>query len=241
MTTFGETVFECPVCEEEVPGKVLHSTNQMGQDSDFCPVTMGVHAVPLVINACGNCGYAGYGSDFSGPEFTPQEKISFLSARIHEGLIPLEARLDHLSSDHAYYLAYLTRRHFKAPPEELGDLLLKASWCLRLDGGRPRDETASSRYRREAIREFRRAVEDPAKGAEEQRTFLYLVGELHRREGEFDEAVQAFTRFLEDPPDDVQWTRAAIGLKQRCGACDRSNFTFEEIARVVGPTSPDRF
>ena len=83
------------------------------------------------------------------------------------------------------------------------------------------------------------AAKPTGKDAEERRTFLFLVGELLRREGEFEEAREEFTRFLEDPPEEVQWMRAAIGLMQRCRARDRSNFTFEEIARVVGPSPPD--
>ncbi|MHC4780781.1 MAG: DUF2225 domain-containing protein, partial [Planctomycetota bacterium] len=160
MTSFGETSFDCPICEEQVEAKVLYSTNQMGQDTDFCPITMGFHAVPLVVEACRNCGYSGYTEDFEDAEFTMEEKIGFIDARVPDGLIPLEARLDDLSPDHVYYLAYMTRRHFGGKPHELADLLLRASWCLRLDGGRPRDDVAASRYRREAIREFRKAVRD---------------------------------------------------------------------------------
>lgn len=236
MTTFSETNLECPVCGENVAARVVHSTNQMGQDTDFCPVTMGFHAVPLVIRACSNCGYAGYDSDFHDRDYAPDERMAFINARVGDGLIPLEARLDDLSPDHAYYLAFLTRRHFGAPPADLGDLLLKASWCLRLDGGRPRDDVAASRYRREAIREFECALRAEETPEGERRTYRYLVAELHRREGEFEEAAAGFDRFIEDPPDEPSWTRAAIGLKRRSRARDAANYTFEEILRVVGPS-----
>jgi uncharacterized protein (DUF2225 family) len=186
MTTFGETTYECPICGEGVPAMVLHSTNQMGQDTDFCPVTMGFHAVPLVIHACENCGYAGYDEEFQEREFPPEERVRFLDANVAEGLLPLEARLDNLDADHRYYLAYLTRRHFGGTAEELADFLLRASWCLRLEGGRPRDDTAASRYRREAMREYALANDKAGEGEDRRRTFLYLVAELRRREGEFD-------------------------------------------------------
>ncbi|MHC5038896.1 MAG: DUF2225 domain-containing protein [Planctomycetota bacterium] len=235
MTTFGEAIFECPICGEKVPGKILHSTNQMGQDTDFCPVTVGFHAVPLLVHACRNCGYAGYTSDFEEKSFKPEVKIAFLGANIAEGLIPLEARLDDLSPDHFYYLAAHTARHFKAAPEQLGDLLLRASWCLRLEGGRPQDEVAASRYRREAIQEFHRALESGTAEPGLRRTFIYLLAELNRREGNFEEAEKFFKRFLEEPIDDPEWVTAAVGLRQRCQAKDASNFTFEEVIRVMNP------
>jgi hypothetical protein len=229
MTTFGEVAYECPVCGEPVPGVEIHSTNQMDRDTDFCPVTAGLHAVPLVIHACRNCGYAGYGRDFEDRSFDPVQKTRFVAARIPDGLIPLEARLKDLSADHSYYLAYLTRVHFGAPPAELGDLLLRASWCLRLPGGRPEDDVAASRYRREALREFRRALASPGPDVETRRTHAFLVAELLRRQGEFQEAEEAFARFRTDPPEDPEWIQTARALEAACRQHDAGNHTFREL------------
>ncbi|MHC4597510.1 MAG: DUF2225 domain-containing protein [Planctomycetota bacterium] len=229
MTTFGETTYRCPICEEEVPARVLHSTNQMGQDTDLCPITMGFHAVPLLVNACLNCGYAGYGEDFEGKNLSPEEKVRFLDARIPDGLIPLEARLDDLSPDHVYYLAYLTRRQFRSTPAELADLLLRASWCLRLDGGRPSDDVAASRYRRQAIREFGKALRTPETDEASRKAYRYLLGELNRREGDFEQAQAHFTSFLEAPPGEKEWTRAASALLERARKGDTSHLSFQDV------------
>ncbi len=229
MTLFQEKTYTCPICEEEVPGADLQSTNQVGQYTDFCPITMGFHAVPLVIQACRNCGYAGYAFDFEGRSFTPAEKLAFLDAKIPEGLIPLEARLETLEPDHEYYLACLTRRYFGAPAQELGDLLLKASWCLRLEGGRPNDDVAASRYRREAIREFECALRTKEGDDDRKREILYLLAELNRRQGDFERAETFFSAFLDDPPPEKEWTRAARVLLETSRAGDAADHTFEEV------------
>lgn len=228
MTTFQERTYTCPICEEDVAGTVVTSTNRMGQHTDFCPVTAGFNAVPLSILACTNCGYAGYADDFEEGEYSPREKLDFMNAGIPEGLIPLEARLDRLDPDHCYYLACLTRRHFGADASLQGDLLLRAYWCLRLEGGRPRDETAASRYRREAIDRFEEALTE-AETPERRRELLYLRAELQRREGRFEEAHAGFTRFLDDPPPERDWKRAAEVLRLRAAAQDPSDLTFEQI------------
>ena len=234
MTTFGEISFDCPICGEPVTGMEIHSTNQMDRDTDFCPVTVGFHAVPLEVLACRNCGYAGTSVEFRDKDFAPDQRARFVSARICDGLIPLEARLHALSPDHMYYLAFLTAAHFGAPAAELGDSLLRASWCVRLPGGRPGDDVAASRYRREAVREFLRALETPGLEPGGRRSYTYLVAELLRREGDFENAAPHFERFLADPPEEPEWARAAKTLLDLCRSGDSGNRTFRELLGETG-------
>ena len=228
MTTFQEKTLTCPVCSSDVRAFEITSTNQMGQDTDFCPRTAGFHAVPLVISACRSCGYAGYASVFEERELSSDQKAAFHEARIPDVLIPLEARLNDIRSDHAYLLAAATARHFREPYEDVANLLLRASWCLRIDG-RSGDAVAAHKYRSEAISEFIRAFDVPDAEPEHRRAWTYFVAELSRREGDFPAAAVWFSRFIDDPPAEREWVEAAKTLLSRANAGDASNLGFEDL------------
>lgn len=230
MTTFRETTLTCPACFSEVPAFEITSTNQVGQDTDFCPRTMGFHTVPMVVSTCRGCGYSGYADDFEDKTLDDGERERFLEARVQDGLIPLEARLRSIQADHSYYLAFLTAKHFKSSHEDLADLLLRAYWCLRIDDLRPNDTVAASKYRTAAIGEFLMAIiESRDASIEDRRSWVYLVAELSRREGDFERAVEYYDRFLADPPPERAWSTAATALKELALVGDSSNLGFEEI------------
>ena len=116
-----------------------------------------------------------------------------------------------------------------AAHEDVANLLLRASWCLRIDG-RSGDTVAASRYRTDAISEFMKALAaNQGTVAENRRSWIYLVAEISRREGDFAAAALWFGKFFDDPPAERDWVEAAKTLLLRADAGDASNIGFEEI------------
>ncbi len=58
--------------------------------------------------------------------------------------------------------------------------------------------------------------------ADNRRSVLYLVAELLRLLGRFEESVAAFDRFLDEPVEDEGWRRAAEALRARAQAGNAS-------------------
>lgn len=227
MTTFHDEAVECPACGSSLQACVITSTNTVGTDSDLMPHTSGLHAVPLMISAC-DCGYADFAGRMPQTRLTARQKHDLLESDLPHFFAPGRD----LPSYRRYELAARARAVLADPPYDLAGLHLRASWCVRLEGADRAESLALEEfYRRTAVELFRRAVVESALPAEDWRTAVYLIAELSRLNGAFDDAVRGFDRFLNEVNDDVNFRRAVQELRRRAELRDRAVARFSELIR----------
>lgn len=206
MTTFFKTDEKCPVCQSDVSVTHLSSTNYMGQHSDFHRLTMGFAPLPLAMNTCPQCGYSGSADAFAEPTAISDT----FKQQIFEHLQSIVLSQP-LTAGRRYELFALQQELSGASAQEMADYYLRASWAAR-DEGDPRE----SAYQRYAIGFFEQALASDDMNEADEGPITYLIGELHRRLGETDDAHQWFTRVIDHARTDPSWQRVAdLALRQR--------------------------
>jgi uncharacterized protein len=181
MTKVGQQTFTCPNCQHDFVTEVLFSTSSSGLTSEFRRMALGMQPEPYDVHTCTSCGLSGWDTVFEG------EVSAGTAALLAQRITPLIVDGPPPAWRRYEYAAWIAEWE-QADDEEVGYLYLCAAWCAE-DRGLSDDEGA--RYRRSAAEFYRKALEgSEGDGLEgNQRAELtYLVGELHRRAGDPEEA-----------------------------------------------------
>ena len=192
MTTLNLIELTCPVCENAFRSQTVVATNAFGgKRTDFHERAAGMQPLPYFVHMCTHCGYAGVERDFSeqidlGDEIRDRVWSDLATALLRE--LPSGS----LKYDHAAKVAEWQGND----PRYLADLYLRAAWCCVDE----RDIEAERYFRRKAAARFAEALEQfDGVAIEERAVITYLIGELWRRIGNDDRALEWFDKV----PDEV--------------------------------------
>ncbi|MCA9753985.1 MAG: DUF2225 domain-containing protein [bacterium] len=171
--TFKPEIQVCPVCEARFEVPSVRSCGSHGADSDFRPHCWGYDPLEDQVQACRECGFAGYPEDFrEGVTENVIRKIrKFLTPRTRDLKRPSAAFF-------RYEFLALIYEWEDRSSLEVADSFLRASWVARSRQNREKERL----YQRESVRRFEEALEIGECGDQSQRAVIsYLVGDLHRR------------------------------------------------------------
>ena len=205
MTTILDLVVLCPDCHEAFVTHALGSYGNAGQDTDFRPHYWGLNPLPFMVHECPNCSFV-----------APDDRFDSSDAS-SDGLPrdPAGPGADRLAR------AARSMRDTEASAEEVAWLFLRAAWCARIDG----DAADERMNMTEAAQSFEMALEGEEIGANNTAAATYLVGELHRRCGDFARALSWFARAsaLDHPNPDFDLTGLIERQRQLAQAGDAAN------------------
>ena len=192
MTTLNLIELTCPVCENAFRSQTVVATNAFGgKRTDFHERAAGMQPLPYFVHMCTHCGYAGVERDFSeqidlGDQIRDRVWSDLATALLRE--LPSGS----LKYDHAAKVAEWQGND----PRYLADLYLRAAWCCVDE----RDIEAERYFRRKAAARFAEALEQfDGVAIEERAVITYLIGELWRRIGNDERALEWFDKV----PDEV--------------------------------------
>lgn len=200
----------CSACLATFPAEVMEMvTGPEGWvESDLCHRSYGVFPYPFLVAVCPCCHWAAYVHDFEKLAYLPRYSDSDMARVLREHLRE-QRRL--YPGSRKYQLAAASYARAGTPPQGVAELHLRGVWCARYE-----NDTAWEQYHlEEAVRWYERAVSEGLSGFGEKRA-VYLLGELNRRRGRFEEAVRWFDR-LGTAPD---WLQSWAG-RMRALACER--------------------
>jgi uncharacterized protein (DUF2225 family) len=185
--TYAEQQATCPVCKYRFEVRVTASMTTFGAYLDFQKKgAIGSYYADLV-HQCPTCHFAGYLSDF-------QRKVSdAVRKRVLAELRPRKGPFSQAQECEAAAQVYSWEGK---KSEALGDLYLVASYLLR--GKKGGEEAERKRYQGLAAGHFAKAYEKDELAKNVRAPVAYLVGELHRRCGRFDEALRWYERALKE-------------------------------------------
>ena len=235
----------CPICGNRVRLREVGGGFALGQDSDLLVRMKDKHVLQALIHTCLRCRFSGYEEDFQ-ITVTPA-----FAERFRKTLTPQlgppspEPRATPLP-DVQYYWAFRASELLGRPRGDLGRLLLRAYWCLRLapslDLSEEEHESRRRLYLPAAIAHLSQDQAGVGDGIHH-----YLLGELSRRNGQFSAAIHFFHHAIEygsdedDSPDsrERQLPRylrlAAHKLLRAAEECDSRERTMEEIIYADSP------
>ena len=187
----------CPVCGQKFPvTKVRKSMCAVERrDSDLYNHCSPVDPTQYTVLVCSHCGYAA--SDASFTELTPAEKALLTKALAGRSPIAdLTGQRDHAAARAAMEQALFCAQARHAKPSVLAGLYLRTAWVLRSAG-----DPQEAEYLGKALENYRQAYQsEPLPlGKMSELTLTYLIGELARRAGNLNEAVNWFYQVVNSP------------------------------------------
>ncbi|MCC2669558.1 MAG: hypothetical protein K0Q72_2029 [Armatimonadetes bacterium] len=167
MTSFRTVAVNCPSCGADFGTSRLMSTNTFGPtDTDYYQHAGGSSPLPAQVAMCPACRYADWTGNF--PDARQERKVKSADVEAAEAYEALGRRLE-------------------ADPErarEAASAYQQGSWCAR----DREDAETESRLQARALALLERVWEAGKIPAEERSQAAFLLGELYRRQGRFEEA-----------------------------------------------------
>ena len=191
------TTITCPVCSKKFEvTKVRSKTSKVAtRDADFCVYYEGVNPLFYDVWVCEHCGYASLQDKFEDinsrdskavlESITPRwNKRSFAGDRTLENAIE------------AFKIALLNLQVRKAKPGETAKICLRIAWLYRF--GKDEKEKDFLKYALKNYMETYEKENFPVDKLDEN-TCMYMIGELHRRVGNYEDSVKWFSRLIGSP------------------------------------------
>lgn len=184
----------CAHCEHEyATSRVRPSFKKAYRtDTDFCAYYKSENPDFYVVRICPECGFAS--TENSTLKLNERQKALFheqvgcrWEKRDMGGSRNLEDALE------SYKLALLCAQVIGERDRIVASLLHHIAWLYRYQG----NEDQEKRFLSYSLESYVRVFELEGVGANDAR-LLYLIGEIHRRLGQFQEAVQWFSRVVQD-------------------------------------------
>ena len=226
-----ETV--CPMCGCQLYVREIGGCDVLGQDTDLLIHTGTPHVIRAEVHSCPDCRFSGYSSDFLG------NRVSDLTIEAYFKEYIEKLKDDCGGGESAdppthlqYFWSGLLSPLLGYPPRETGLRMLRAYWSLRLDSLPGLDDSGlrslEHRYLRRAIAYLRKSL-----CKEKNPVYLYLVGELCRRKGNWMHSQNYFNRFLARSTRPRHLRNAAARLIKRARRRDCRHISME---RLLYPT-----
>ena len=183
MTPVAKQQFTCMLCGKPFEDDILEGVDRLaGQDSDFRIHNDEIQPLPYMIHTCPHCGCTGYRHDRA---LTPEQKH-----RVQECLAVIAQKKQPCDFSYAQKYEVLAQLllAIDMPLQEIADAFLKASWSAN----DVNEQEQSRRLKEYALKYFIKAIENEEVPAVELPVVTYLIGELNRRLGYFDTALEWF-------------------------------------------------
>lgn len=187
----------CPVCAKQFEITKVKSKGCKVEsvDSDFYVRYEGINPIFYDVLVCEHCGYAAQAEKF--------ETITDREAKlIRENIMPrwkkrsLSGERTVEAAIEAFKLALYNLHIRNAKNSELAKVCIRLAWLYRIS-----EEQKEKEFLEFALRNYTAAYENehfPVDKLDEF-TCMYMIGELHRRTGNGEEAVKWFSRIISSP------------------------------------------
>ena len=220
----------CPMCGCQLRVREVGGCEVLGQDTDLLIRTRAPHVIRVEIHSCPDCRFSGYSRDFLGGRIAALTIEAYYRKYIEK--LEDEFETDRSTGEPPthlqYYWAGLLAPLLGYTPLETGLRMLRAYWGLRLDTPTAMDEdtldSLRHRYLRQAIAFLRKSLRK-----EKNPVYLYLVGELCRRNRNWMHAQNYFNRFLARSTRPRHLRNASALLIQRARRRDSSHLSMEAL------------
>jgi len=187
----------CPVCKKKISITKVKSKacRVSSRDTDFCVYYEGLNPLWYEVWVCENCGYASQADKFE--EIADRDAKALLEKlapkwkkRSYSG----ERDIDNAIETFKLLLYNLQLR--KAESSDYAKVCIRIAWLYRLKKDEKEKEFIGHalKYYREAYEKERFPIDKL-----DENTCLYMIGELNRRVGNYEEAVKWLSRLISSP------------------------------------------
>lgn len=187
----------CPVCSKEFDVTKVKSKacKVVSRDSDFCVHYEGINPIFYDVWICEFCGYAAQAEKFEEiPSRDAEIILKNIAPRWNKRSFAGERTVD--SALEAFKLALLNLQIRKAKSSEIARICLRIAWLYRIN----KDEREKD-FLQFALKHYNDTYQRETFPVDklDEYTCLYIIAELFRRVGNYDEAVKWFSRLVGSP------------------------------------------
>ncbi len=183
------TTISCPVCGKEIQVTKIRSKflKLIKQDKDFCPYYEGINPVFYEAWVCGNCGYAAHSTLFNDATVSDQKTIF---EKLKKSWKPrsFSGERDISKALEAFKIVLYNLQIRGGSFSDYAKICLRIAWLFRYME-RSVDESKYLHFAKEYYKKAY-AEEYLTNGKLDEFTCMYIIGELARRLGNNDEALQ---------------------------------------------------
>ena len=187
----------CPVCSEkiEITQAKSRACKVVSRDADFCVHYQDVNPLFYEAWVCSNCGYAALGDKF--------ESIGYKSAKLVKEQVSSHWKKRNFTGERnidnaieAFKLALYVSEVIKAKASDIAKICLRIAWLYRLKNDKREEEFLNF-----ALQKYMDTYEHENFPVDKMDvgTCMYMIAELNRRLGNFDESVKWFSRIIGSP------------------------------------------
>ena len=189
-TTLRDMEFKCALCGEQFTDVVVMSTNVMRRDTELRPYAVGHQPMGHYIHTCPRCGFTHHDHGLQLSEEQKAASRKFLSSYCQQH----DCRK--LTPSQKYEVVANLYQVLGQSSEAVAVNFHRAAWMADDE----KNEEAARRFRAETIRFLQKALENKELPEDAVDTVTYVLGELNRRLGRFDEALKWFSRVKTQDP-----------------------------------------
>lgn len=189
----------CPVCQTSVKVSRVKSNGYslIGRDTDFCPHYNGINPFIYQVTICPQCHYAAPSKTF-GTEH-PTDELARLRTllpllRKKDAEIEFEPTWNYAATSFEFLIR--TLQICKKPTYKLAPLFLKTAWCYRFIGDTEKELFFLELACKELENNY---LSSNIQSEMSEVRQIYLIGELKRRLGRYDEAISWFGKAVSHP------------------------------------------
>lgn len=187
----------CPVCSKQINvTKVKSKACKVAKrDSDFCVFYEGVNPLYYDIWVCEYCGYAAQSDKFEEiPDRDAKKILQSLTPKWSKRSFAGERNIDNAIETYKLVLYNLQLRAAKS--SDYAKVCIRLAWLYRM-----KNDEKEQEFLKYALKYYQDTYEKerfPVDKLDEY-TCLYMIGELNRRTGNYDEAVKWLSRLISSP------------------------------------------
>ncbi|NLM36040.1 MAG: DUF2225 domain-containing protein [Clostridiales bacterium] len=217
----------CPVCDNLVYAKSVKvsAPRIVKKDSDLFIRYASVNPYFYDVWLCNNCGYAAMKKDFLNiKDYQHDQVLRQITVRWKGRIYPEVYDVD--IAIERYKLSLLNYVAINAKHSSKAMNCLKIAWMYRLKG----DESNEMEFLKQALEGLEHAYLEesfPIYGMD-RFTTMYLIGELNRRVGDFDKAMQWFSKVITTPAVNPKLKELARDQKDLIKSAKKEENTFED-------------
>lgn len=196
---FFNREYTCPVCRTVFKSFAIRSSHTYVEkkESDLHIIYRGPSPLHYSVIVCPCCGYAASANSFAdelAPRITEQLALALSQLKSDEDLSYLTGERDATAALKSFQLAVRTAQLKKVPKGDLAGLLLASAWIAREIGNQEMEHS----YMLEALKYYIEAYNNGSGniGNMDDMQAGYLIGELFRRTGNYNEAVNWFGKII---------------------------------------------
>jgi uncharacterized protein (DUF2225 family) len=211
VTPLYNTHITCPVCQNKVEYTKVRTKaiRVIKRDTDFCPWYEGENPVLYEAVICPECGYGAHISSFDKINKYEIERIKErITSRWHKRNFSGQRTIDEALE--AYKIVLLNLNEREAPKSEIAKICLRIAWLYRYKN----EKANENKFLKFSLENYKLAYsqEDLSLGKFDEFTCIFIIGELEKRLGNYNESRQWLSRLIMSYSDPLKKSRVSPKL-----------------------------